>query len=259
MSENSLINRPTQPNHRRHITIALALALWVYIGFTIAQLLIMGALWLAGEVGVELTTVNDAVFTTVLGGVIYGITLLIVVGVPWLLKGYRTSLNQIGLDRLPAWRDILISPFGFIGYLMLTATLTFLMMQIFPAIDFLQEQDTGFGQLVTSTDYILAFVMLVVIAPVAEEVLFRGYLFGKLRQHVPLWGAIIVTSLLFGAVHGQWNVAIDTFALSVVMCLVVVWSKSIWPAILIHMLKNGIAFYFLFINPQLLNTIGGSL
>jgi len=32
---------------------------------------------------------------------------------------------------------------------------------------------------------------------------------------------------------------------------------SIWAGTLLHMLKNGIAFYFLFVNPTLLNTIGG--
>jgi len=88
-------------------------------------------------------------------------------------------------------------------------------------------------------------------------VLFRGYLLSKLRRHVATWIAILITSLLFGLVHFAWNVGIDTFALGIVLCLVTIWTKSLWPAILIHMLKNGIAFYFLFINPTVLTTLGG--
>ena len=103
----------------------------------------------------------------------------------------------------------------------------------------------------------MAFLTLVVIAPVAEETIFRGYLLGKLRKFVPVWLAILATSVLFGAVHGAWNLAIDTFALSVVMSLLRQNTGSLWASILLHMTKNGIAFYILFINPAILHTLGG--
>ena len=93
----------------------------------------------------------------------------------------------------------------------------------------------------------LAFITLVVIAPVAEEVLFRGYLYGKLKKYVPVWAAILITSALFGLIHGTWNVAVDTFALSIILCLLRESTGGIWASILLHMIKNGIAFYFLFI------------
>ena len=137
-----------------------------------------------------------------------------------------------------------------IAYFVLSAVLLIIAQNTLTFIDFQQVQDVGFDRVgMTQGGLILAFILLVVIAPFAEELLFRGYLFGKLRKIVPLWLAIVITSTLFAAVHGQWSVATDTFALSVVMCLAVTWTKSLWPAILVHMLKNGIAFYCLFINP----------
>jgi membrane protease YdiL (CAAX protease family) len=99
--------------------------------------------------------------------------------------------------------------------------------------------------------------MLIIVAPVAEEVLFRGYLYGKLRKSVPVWAAIGIVSVLFGSIHGQWNVAIDVFALSIVLCVLREITGSIWAGILLHMVKNGLAFYILFINPAVLGTIGG--
>jgi membrane protease YdiL (CAAX protease family) len=103
----------------------------------------------------------------------------------------------------------------------------------------------------------LAFVTLVVVAPIAEEIIFRGYMYGKLKKFVPIWVAILATSLLFGAVHGAWNLAIDTFALSIVLCSLREFTGNIWASILLHMVKNGIAFYILFIYPTLLTTLGG--
>ena len=87
---------------------------------------------------------------------------------------------------------------------------------------------------------------------IAEEFIFRGYLFGKLRNNIPLCVVIFNTSVLIGAIHGKWNVGVDTFALSIVMCSFREVTGSIWAGVLLHMLKNSVAFYFLFINTSLL-------
>jgi len=131
------------------------------------------------------------------------------------------------------------------------------MTTLFPWIDVNQVQDTGFSNLGQRYEYILAFLTLVVIAPVAEEAIFRGYLYGKVKKFVPIWVAILATSLLFGFIHGAWNLAIDTFALSIILCILRESTGSIWSSILLHMAKNSIAFYVLFINPLLLAIIVG--
>ena len=128
---------------------------------------------------------------------------------------------------------------------------------LIPIIDLNQVQDVGFSALSSRYEYMLAFLALVVIAPIAEEVLFRGYLYGKLRQYVPIWASVIVTSLLFALVHLQWNVAIDVFVLSVILCLLREKTGSISSSIIVHMIKNAIAFYFLFVNQTFLTTLGG--
>jgi uncharacterized protein len=182
---------------------------------------------------------------------------LVVIGVPWLVKRRATSREELGLSRLPTWLDIVITPVGFVVYIFLSGTLLYVAQQILTFVDFEQVQDVGFDQLTQQFEYVLAFLTLVVVAPIAEEILFRGYLLSKLRGHVTTWIAVLITSLLFSLVHFAWNVGIDVFALSIVLCIVTIWTKSLWPAIFIHMLKNGIAFYFLFINPTLLTTLGG--
>lgn len=241
----------------RRVLLALALPLWVLVSFVAVQLLVAAIAAALTAVGVPLGSINQAVFNASAGAIVYTLTIVVVIGVPWLVKRRATTREELGLSRLPSWLDILITPVGFVGYLLLSGSLLFVAQQLLTFIDFEQPQDVGFDQLTQQFEYLLAFLTLVVMAPIAEEILFRGYLLSKLRGHVATWVAVLITSLLFGLVHFAWNVGIDTFALSIVLCLVTIWTKSLWPAILIHMLKNGIAFYFLFINPSLLTTLGG--
>jgi membrane protease YdiL (CAAX protease family) len=236
--------------------LGILLPLWVLAGFVLAQVLVTVSVELLSTAGVNFEGVNSAVLNTVAGGIIYAISLLLVIGLPWWIKKNRTSKEELGLSRGPKWVELLLAPAGFIVYILLSALLVFLAMQFLPFIDFEQVQDTGYSQLYQQFEFILALIMLVFIAPIAEEVLFRGYLLGKLRAHVPVWLAILLTSVLFAIVHGAWNVGIDVFALSIVLCLLRVVSGSLWPSIILHMMKNGLAFYLLFINPTLLGTLG---
>jgi len=234
----------------------IILPAWVFVSFFAAQALVTGSVWLLVVLNVPLKSLNQAILSTSLAALLYLITLIIVIGAPWLIKKRRTSRADIGLTRLPSWTDILITPAGLIIYLILSSILILLATHVLPGFDINQVQDTGFEQLSYRYEYILAFTTLVVVAPLAEEILFRGYLYGKLKKFVPVWAAILATSLLFGFLHGDLNLAIDTFALSIVLCLIRESTGGIWASILLHMTKNGIAFYILFINPSLFTTLG---
>ena len=211
----------------------------------------MGLVWVLVTLHVPLASMNQAVLNSLFAALLYLITLALVIGLPWLIKKSHISREDIGLTRLPSWTDIFITPAGLVVYFISSAVLILIITKLFPSFDVNQIQDTGFSQLNERYEYILAFATLVIIAPIAEEILFRGYLFGKLKKFAPVWVAIIVTSVLFGFIHGAWNLAIDTFALSVILCLLREFTGNIWASILLHMAKNGIAFYFLFINPSL--------
>ena len=236
--------------------MGIVLPVWVIASFILVQVVVSLLFILADNLGL-LGGINPAILSTVTGAVVYTLTLLMVIGLPMLVKNYRTTKKDVGLEKLPTWIDLLLAPAGFLVYIFLSAMLILLATQFFTFFDADQVQDTGFNQLGQGYEYLLAFVTLVIIAPVAEEILFRGYLFGKLMKHMPIWVAILITSALFGLAHGAWNVGIDVFALSIVLCLLRLTSKSLWPAILLHMMKNGLAFYLLFINPTLLSTLGG--
>lgn len=234
----------------------MTLPLWVLVGFSISKLVITGFALALIAFGVPQAVLASAVSNTVFAAAIYTLSLVIVIFMPWWLKKRWTSKKELGLQRLLSWTDIGLAPLGLGLYLLLSGILLYIVTLLFPAFDGSQVQETGFGHLASHSEYILAFLTLVVVAPVAEEILFRGYLYGKLRKTIPAWLAILITSILFAVVHGQWNVALDVFALSIMLCILREVTGSIWAGILLHMMKNGIAFYLLFINPSLLGIIG---
>jgi len=248
--------KPKSPKHeltmRRRVLFSIGLPAWVFLGFMLAQALVLAVIAVLQALGVSFQSINVAVFNAVGAAVIYGLSILLVIGLPWLIKKRPTTKEELGLQRLPRWMDLVWAPAGMVAYLILTTIVSTIAAQVLTFVDQEQVQDTGFAQIASQPEYLIAFLSLVIVAPIAEEILFRGYLLGKLRKYASLWVSILITSLLFAIVHFQWNVGIDVFVLSIVMCLLRVYTGSLWPSILLHMLKNGVAFYFLFINPSLL-------
>ena len=166
----------------------------------------------------------------------------------------RASREELGLRGLPTWTDIGLAPAGFIVYLILAAGVVAL-FSFFPWFDAEHVQDVGFNTYIAGFDRILAFLTLVVVAPIAEEIIFRGWLYGKMRAKfnekvsdlVSMIISIFLVSLLFGIVHMQWNVGVNVFAMSVVLCGLREITGTIYAGILLHMLKNGVAFYLLYV------------
>lgn len=239
----------------RRVAIVVGLPLWVFLGFMLAQALVLAVVSALNSLGAPLASANETVLGATYSAVTYAVAVAIVIGVPWVVKRRPTTKENLGLQRLPSWLDLLWAPAGYVAYAIMSVLLMALAMLTLPFVDFEQVQDVGFNNIAQSYEYIIAFVSLVIVAPVAEEILFRGYLLQKIRKRAPLWVAIFITSLIFAIVHFAWNVGIDVFVLSIVLCVLRVVSGSLWAPILLHMIKNGIAFYFLFISPVITGTM----
>lgn len=156
------------------------------------------------------------------------------------------SKNEMGLNKLPTFVDIGLAPVGYVVYLVIAMVLTQL-MSLFAWFNVDQAQNVGFGYYVTSLDRIFALLAIVIIAPVAEELVMRGWLYGKIRSRWGVAVSMLIVSLLFAVLHGQWNVGVSVFALSLVLCGLREITGTIWSGMLLHILSNGIAFYLLYI------------
>lgn len=85
-------------------------------------------------------------------------------------------------------------------------------------------------------------IAIVAVAPLAEELLFRGAWFGRLQPMVGTRAAVLVTGLGFGLSHAgsPWTVPLLT-ALGVGLGALRAASGSVWPGVLVHAVNNGIA------------------
>ncbi len=84
-----------------------------------------------------------------------------------------------------------------------------------------------------------------VLAPICEEILFRGYFFAALSNWKGWLPAAIVTGIVFGGVHAGSAPVVDLIPLGVlgfVLCVLYRWSGSLYPCIAVHVLNNCIAF-----------------
>ena len=80
----------------------------------------------------------------------------------------------------------------------------------------------------------------VVIAPVVEELFFRGFLFGGLWKKYSWRMAAVISSALFALVHFQATAMIPIFILGYIFSYLYYRSNSIWPGILMHVATNAL-------------------
>lgn len=210
--------------------------------------LVAGVEWTIRKVNPGLFEYVDAtIYNLTTQCVIYAVMIGMILLVSWRLHQSLTA-KKIGLHRLLTWKDIGLALIGAVFYVILTVCLSYGAQAIIPGFDVSQTQDVGVSGKLYSLNLAIAFIVLVVIVPFCEETIFRGMLYGKLRQsNMSAAVSTIVVSLLFAIAHGQWNVGVDVFALSLVLCVLREKTGSVWAGFILHSIKNCVAFYVLYV------------
>lgn len=85
-------------------------------------------------------------------------------------------------------------------------------------------------------------LMLVVLAPIMEEVLFRGILLESVRSKHSAGRAIVVSALMFGVIHFIPQQVVNAFVIGLILGYIYVRTESLWPVIVIHALNNAMAY-----------------
>ncbi|HSX30956.1 MAG TPA: type II CAAX endopeptidase family protein [Candidatus Saccharimonadales bacterium] len=172
----------------------------------------------------------------------------------WFIRRRGAGLRAIGWRR-PRWMDPVFALSGFAVYFMVYGLFYTLAKHFLPHLNVTQKQDLGFTSVTGHGDLLLTFLSLVVLPPLVEETVFRGFVYTGLKNKLrPLWAGL-ATSLLFAMAHLEfgsgkpllWIAAIDTFTLSLVLCYLREKTNSLWPGIVLHGLKNALAFVSLYV------------
>jgi hypothetical protein len=158
-------------------------------------------------------------------------------------KGQIIKLNKLKLN------DATKVAAALLGYVLISAAAFYALakLNIVPKNLLQQAQNIGFDKNQSVLGLIRIFIMVVIIPPIVEELLFRGLGFLNLRRLISFWPAAIHSSLLFALYHGQLNVGLDTFILGLFMAWAVEKTGSLYSSMAIHFIKNAVAFYILFL------------
>lgn len=150
---------------------------------------------------------------------------------------------HFGLRPAPFWRSV--------GWAAAALFVFFLVAGIYAAlvpIEAEQGVTEELGADQGTAGLIIAGLMVMVVAPFAEEVFFRGFFYRALRSRYPMIVAAILDGLLFGVIHYNFE-GVDALLLlpplallGFVFCVVYEKTGSLFPVIGMHAFNNSIAY-----------------
>lgn len=89
---------------------------------------------------------------------------------------------------------------------------------------------------------LIAFFVVVLIAPVIEEILFRGFIYRIFVKSFPKGFGNLLSALLFALVHVQFQTFVPLFVLGLILNYCYQKTGSIWTSIAFHSMNNLLAF-----------------
>lgn len=179
---------------------------------------------------------------------------LAVGGVFWFVRHYKVSIKALGLTR-PRWSDPVWGALALPVYYIAFLIVLLISALLFHGLNVNQTQQIGFSGSHGFIELALTFVSLVVLPPIAEEIMMRGFLYGSLREHMSKITAAVVVSVIFASGHLQvgsgapllWVAAIFTFVLSLVLVFLREKTGRLYAGMVLHALVNFVSFYQIFI------------
>jgi membrane protease YdiL (CAAX protease family) len=159
----------------------------------------------------------------------------------------RARAWDFGFRRIPVKRGIRAALLAAVGYYVLTA--------IYASVVRLHGSDklpSELGVSKSTAALVGAAIFVCVIAPIAEEFFFRGFIFGALRRmrivvagrDLGTWVAAVITGILFGLAHtgsASSQYLIPLGFLGFVLCLVRWRTGSLYPCMALHSANNSLA------------------
>ena len=152
----------------------------------------------------------------------------------------RLALDALGFRRYPIGRTLFWVVVLMVAIFLVDALYSYLITALHLNLqtnDQLLLQQSKVAPLTTYATLLAA----VIVAPFCEEVFFRGFVFPGLRRGMPVSWAIIVSSLLFAVSHADPGSFAVLLIIGLALAILRWRTRSIWPAILLHTLNNGIA------------------
>lgn len=239
----------------KKVFAALGKALCYTLLFIGMQLIVSFAVLLIGGVGFVAQYLHDnsapdmAVLTQQLTELLYGKAMLITLVSDvlallflWVFFAARKKniLNEVHIARsVPGLAYIPLAVGG-----ACLAGLVGTVLSMLPIPESVWEEYAGQSSMIGGTG-IVAVVASVIVAPLTEEVFFRGLVYTRLRRAMPPVVAMLISSLVFGLLHGQLIWICYAFVTGMALCVVFERTGSIRASFTVHLAFNIAGGYLL--------------
>lgn len=216
------------------VGLALVIALVTLVGVGAIALVLAWSLVASGAEQGDLMTVLLRVAEDQLAGltVAQAVIIIAMVAVLTRRKGGLSRARMLGLERIGAWR---------LGRAVAAILVAIFLLTELPQLVFHVSDRDALKWMAALSPIWLAVVLAVVIAPLSEELLFRGFLFGGLApSRLGPIGAIAVTSAIWAVIHVQyaWPIMVQIFVYGATFGVARWRTGSLWPSIVAHGLIN---------------------
>ncbi len=218
--------------------------------------------WISSEVaiGQGLKLLPKGIFSLSqdpLGMATFSLVSYVITMIPAFLLIYFIAIRPNGLNPLDAlclrWKTRSFGPFKllFAGILGWCSIIPLVMLGALIASSFLGSQGSDnpilaqIAQVVSSKNYLAIFILLftvAAVAPICEEIIFRGFLYSALKSRIGIFPALLISSIIFAGIHMDKGGAVMLMALGPVLALLLERTRSLFPSMLAHGLWNGGAF-----------------
>jgi len=153
----------------------------------------------------------------------------------------RPGLPALGLRREPIPEQVVLGLLGFFAVLPLLAGFGYVLVRLAPLLRYEIERQDVVNVFISgprTPGYVWMVLYAVIGAPLAEEILFRGFVQGYLRRLFPPAGAIVLSALLFAFFHQPVHAAIAVFLLGLILGYQRERTRSLLAPIITHILFN---------------------
>ncbi|MCL4377208.1 MAG: CPBP family intramembrane metalloprotease [Actinobacteria bacterium] len=186
--------------------------------------------------------------------ILYGIQVLLMVGVVWFFAIYwrRASFKDLGLKYYSIIKTIWYSFLALLLIILINFAYVFIMTRVFniaPSASKIEE--LAKNKNVSST---MLMIVVSVVAPVCEEIFFRGFLFQGFRKKWGTFAGILISSFLFAAAHLDLYNFLPLMAIGWILAYIFFKTKSLFPVIFLHATYNLLMILVLFSQLNLIRT-----
>lgn len=112
---------------------------------------------------------------------------------------------------------------------------------VFPSVFHQYEELAKSFDLNTITPFVMFFIVGL-LGPLAEEMLFRGMIYGRLRRGFSVWPSAVISAVLFGLFHANWVQGVYATIFGVVLAYIYEKTQTIWGCCLLHVAFNSISY-----------------